>query len=97
MRRRDDERAHPSSYDPAVLSDRVDTRIDDVLSTIFTVGDRRDGQLWDELFCSLVDLLIERQLLGLALEVDAGVLPTDTYQALVGEFANQCRAAGLLI
>ena len=88
---------HPSSYDPEMLSQRVDTRIDDVLSTIVSVGDLRDGQLWEEFFCSLVDLLIERHLLTLAMDVDAGVLPPDAYQAQVGEFADQCRAVGLLI
>jgi hypothetical protein len=97
MRRRDHEQGHPSSYEPEVLSRRVDARIDDVLSTIVTVGDVRDSQLWDELFCSLVDLLIERRMLGLAMEVDAGVLATDAYQAEVGELADQCRAAGLFI
>ena len=97
MRRRDDERGHPSFSYPEALRSRVDTRIDDVLSTILAVGDLRDRQLWDELFCSLVDLLIERQLVGLAMDVDAGILPLGAYQAQVGEFADECRAVGLFI
>jgi hypothetical protein len=82
--------------DDAMISSRqVETQMDDVLATVRLVGDNQ--QLCDELFGSLVDLLIEHLLLEMAIEVDEGSLSTDDYEEQLGELAEQCRTVGLLV
>jgi hypothetical protein len=80
--------------DTTTLSRRVSHQMDDVFATIHLVGDSQE--LRDELFGSLVDLLVEQLLLDLAIEVEAGRLSVEHYEAELATLGRQCRIAGLL-
>lgn len=73
---------------------RVEGQIDDVLASIQLVHENH--HLEDELYGSLVDLLIEHILLELAVEVADGSLAPDDYEGQIRVLAGQCRAVGLL-
>jgi hypothetical protein len=77
------------------LSRQVSHQMDDVFATIDLVGG--SDVLRDELFGSLVDLLIEQLLLDLLLEVEGGRLSPEHYKAELGTLAEQCRIVGLLV
>lgn len=76
------------------LGDRLDSEIDDVLSTLQLV--HGNPSLQDRLFDQLVDLLVE----GLFVECQRRYLAGDVdrvgYVAELGELAGQCHRVGLL-
>ena len=78
---------------PALVTD-VDRELDDALSTLWLV--RGNEQLSTRLFDQVVDLLLERILLGLRTELVAGELTANTFATELATLADQCRSVGLL-
>jgi hypothetical protein len=72
----------------------VDRELDDALSTLWLV--RGNEQLSERLFDQVVDLLLERILLGLRTELVAGDLTANGFASELARLADQCRAVGLL-
>jgi hypothetical protein len=72
----------------------VDRELDDALSTLWLV--RENAQLSERLFDQVVDLLLERILLGLRTELVAGELTASMFATELARLADQCRAVGLL-
>lgn len=72
----------------------VDRELDDALSTLWLV--RGNEQLSERLFDQVVDLLLERILLGLRTELVAGELTANGFASELARLADQCRAVGLL-
>ena len=72
----------------------VDRELDDALSTLWLV--RENAQLSERLFDQVVDLLLERILLGLRTELVAGELTASMFATELARLADQCRSVGLL-
>ena len=73
---------------------RVEGQIEDVLASVDLV--HRNHHLEDELFGTLVELLLEHVLLELAVDVARHALSVGDYETQVRELADQCRRTGLL-
>ena len=79
--------------DRSLVTD-VDRELDDALSTLWLV--RGNEQLSTRLFDQVVDLLLERILLGLRTELVAGHITASEFANQLAKLADQCRHVGLL-
>lgn len=83
-----------TAMDRQALITDVDRELDDALTTAWLV--RGNEQLSGRLFDQIVDLLLERVLLGLRTELVEGDLTASSFATELARLADQCRAVGLL-